>query len=109
MACVFRTLANTATLLLPKTDFIQKILKTTIHRIDDTHFDVRKACLNFIGRICSNEPIKISSGRSIETSELFCEYSGDQDPRVRAEVYQSLLTLHQRGHSLDINIYDKVC
>ena len=102
VACVFRTLANTATLLLPKTDFFQNILKPTIKRVDGTHFDVRKACLNLMGRICSNEPIKISSGRSMETSDLFCEYSGDLDPRVRAEVYQSLSALHQRGHSLDI-------
>lgn len=30
----------------------------------------------------------------METSELFCEYSGDQDPRVRAEVYQSLVSIY---------------
>jgi len=109
LSCIFKTLSLTATLLTIKADVIQKILKAAIKRLDDSHQDVRCACLNLIGRICPNEPIKISSGRIVDTLELFNEFSADQDPRVREVVYQALLTLHQRGNSLDLSVYDKAC
>lgn len=104
---IFNTLSVTATLISSKTDVLQKILKAALKKLDDTHQDVRCSCLSLVGRICPNEPIKISSGRSVDVLELFSEFSADQDPRVRAVVYQSLLTLHQRNQTLELSVYEK--
>lgn len=104
---IFKTLSVAATLIPSKADVLQKILKAAVKKLDDSHQDVRSACLALIGKICPNEPIKISSGRVIDVLDLFSEFSSDQDPRVRAVVYHSLLVLHQRNHALDLSVYEK--
>lgn len=106
---IFKTLSLTITLISLKADIVQKVLKASVKRLDDSHHDVRCACLLLVGRICPNEPIKISSGRVVDVMELYNEFSSDQDPRVRTVVYQSLLTLHQRNRALEMSVYGKVC
>jgi len=104
---IFSSLSRAAILIPNKADIIQKILKASIKKLDDSHHDVRCACLNMIGQLCPFEPIRMSSTRTVDPMELFSEFSADQDPRVRTVVYQSLLTLHQRNRPLDISVYEK--
>ncbi|XP_065645057.1 integrator complex subunit 4 isoform X2 [Hydra vulgaris] len=106
---IFKSLTMTSVLIPNKSDVIQRILKTAIKKLEDCHQDVRCSCLFLISRICTSEPIKITSARSVTPLELFNEFSADQDPRVREVVFQSLLTLHQRGHILDFILYEKAC
>lgn len=36
-------------------------------------------------------------------------FQPSQDARVRCEAFQSLLTLHERGLTLSVDLYDPVC
>eukprot|EP00794_Sanderia_malayensis_P010994 gene10994-12157_t len=99
--CIFGQLSSI------KADVIQKILKFAYNRLVDSHQDVRSSCLWLMSKLCPKENLRLSAGRHVDFSELFGEFSEDQDPRVRSSALQALLTLHYRGHNLLLNIYKK--
>jgi len=104
---IFKALSTTAVMLSSKHEVVQKVLKAAIKRAEDSHPDVRCSSLQLIGRLCPKEPIKLSGGRTVDLMDMLTEFTADQDPRVRAAVYQTLLVLHQKRHVLGIDIYTK--
>ena len=62
-------------------------------KLTDSHQDVRCSCLQLLSQLCPREPLRLSGGRYVDFPDLFCEFSIDQDPRVRASALQSLVCI----------------
>lgn len=81
--------------------------------LKDTSHQVKRRCLELISNLY---PVFTESDPSPEvvadaeaTIKLVGAYTHAEDARVRCEAFQSLLTLQERGHTLNASLYDLVC
>lgn len=64
-------------------------------KLMDSHQDVRCLSLQLLSQLCPKDGMRVSGGRYIDFPDLFCEFSTDQDPRVRASSLQALVSKYQ--------------
>ncbi|XP_045454266.1 integrator complex subunit 4 [Melitaea cinxia] len=95
-----------------------KILMTrlvTVARdnLKDTSHQVKCRCLQLISELYPICPEPDRTAEMITEAnviiKLLGDYSNAEDARVRCEAFQSLLTLHERGLTLSVDLYDPVC
>ncbi|KAG6455584.1 integrator complex subunit 4 [Manduca sexta] len=81
--------------------------------LKDTSHQVKCRCLQLISELYPIHPEADRTTEMIAESDaivkLLGDYSNAEDARVRCEAFQSLLTLHERGQTLNANLYDHVC
>ncbi|XP_014681400.1 PREDICTED: integrator complex subunit 4-like [Priapulus caudatus] len=84
----------------------QQLVKLAENYLSDKDHLVRSKCIELIGDLTPiiGRPNQISA-----VQKLLGDLSQDQDPRVRTSAFLALLTLHQRGIQLDLEVYDQVC
>lgn len=107
---IFHALLHLGKLCIDEGKTIRHIEKTALQHLNDTHTSVRCRCLSLIGCLTQGS-VQSPSWTDLYAKggvqSLLASYSKDSDPRVRTSALQALLTLHERGHVLDMAVYEQ--
>ncbi|XP_067037062.1 integrator complex subunit 4-like [Acropora muricata] len=107
---IFHALLHLGKLCIDEGKTIRHIEKTALQHLNDTHTSVRCRCLSLIGCLTQgsvHSPSWTDLYAKGGVQSLLASYSKDSDPRVRTSALQALLTLHERGHILDMAVYEQ--
>ncbi|KAL8567239.1 hypothetical protein ACOMHN_046649 [Nucella lapillus] len=96
---------------LPNSLSFHHQLVTAAHQLlsNASHL-VRARCLELIGQLgtsCDTKTKEASAADSV--LQLLGQYTGDDDPRVRAAAFTAMLRLYERGQSLSQSVYGQAC
>ncbi|XP_068628937.1 integrator complex subunit 4 [Battus philenor] len=107
------TLLKLGTKLSDDKILMMRLVNVAKDNLKDTSHSVKCRCLQLISELY---PIYPESDRTQEMTteadaivKLLGDYSNAEDARVRCEAFQSLLTLHERGQTLNVSLYEHVC
>ncbi|CAH2068950.1 unnamed protein product, partial [Iphiclides podalirius] len=107
------TLLKLGTKLSDDKILMMRLVNVAKDNLKDTSHSVKCRCLQLISELY---PIYPESDRTQEMTleadvivKLLGDYSNAEDARVRCEAFQSLLTLHERGQTLNASLYEHVC
>lgn len=107
---IFHALLHLGKLCIDEGKTMRHIEKTALQHLNDTHTSVRCRCLSLIGCLTQGS-VQSPSWTDLYAKggvqSLLASYSKDSDPRVRTSALQALLTLHERGHILDMAVYEQ--
>lgn len=79
------------------------VLKVAREHLPDTWHGVQTRCLSIIGRY-------LSPSIADDTLSLIGNYTRSQDPRVRAQAFDTMAELHsERGCRLPASFYSEAC
>lgn len=107
---IFHALLHLGKLCIDEGKTMRHIEKTALQHLNDTHTSVRCRCLSLIGCLTQgsvHSPSWTDLYAKGGVQSLLASYSKDSDPRVRTSALQALLTLHERGHILDMAVYEQ--
>lgn len=107
---IFHALLHLGKLCIDEGKTMRHIEKTALQHLNDTHTSVRCRCLSLIGCLTQgsvHSPSWTDLYAKGGVQSLLASYSKDSDPRVRTSALQALLTLHERGHVLDMAVYEQ--
>lgn len=107
---IFHALLHLGKLCIDEGKTIRHIEKTALQHLNDTHTSVRCRCLSLIGCLTQgsvHSPSWTDLYAKGGVQSLLASYSKDSDPRVRTSALQALLTLYERGHILDMAVYEQ--
>ncbi|CAG4963601.1 unnamed protein product [Parnassius apollo] len=92
---------------------MMRLVNVAKDNLKDTSHSVKCRSLQLISELY---PIYPESDRTQDMTveadaivKLLGDYSNAEDARVRCEAFQSLLTLHERGQTLNASLYEHVC
>lgn len=92
---------------------MMRLVAVAKDNLKDTSHQVKCRCLQLISELY---PIYPESEKTTDMTteadaivKLLGDYSHAEDARVRCEAFQSLLTMHERGQTLNANLYDLAC
>ncbi|XP_013167194.1 PREDICTED: integrator complex subunit 4 [Papilio xuthus] len=107
------TLLKLGTKLNDDKILMMRLVNVAKDNLKDTSHSVKCRCLQLISELY---PIYPESDRTQDMRteadvivKLLGDYSNAEDARVRCEAFQSLLTLHERGQTLNVSLYEHVC
>ncbi|KPJ13770.1 hypothetical protein RR48_10954 [Papilio machaon] len=107
------TLLKLGTKLNDDKILMMRLVNVAKDNLKDTSHSVKCRCLQLISELY---PIYPESDRTQDMTteadaivKLLGDYSNAEDARVRCEAFQSLLTLHERGQTLNASLYEHVC
>ncbi|XP_045542049.1 integrator complex subunit 4 [Papilio machaon] len=107
------TLLKLGTKLNDDKILMMRLVNVAKDNLKDTSHSVKCRCLQLISELY---PIYPKSDRTQDMTteadaivKLLGDYSNAEDARVRCEAFQSLLTLHERGQTLNASLYEHVC
>ncbi|XP_013148418.1 PREDICTED: integrator complex subunit 4 [Papilio polytes] len=107
------TLLKLGTKLNDDKILMMRLVNVAKDNLKDTSHSVKCRCLQLISELY---PIYPESDRTKDMTteadaivKLLGDYSNAEDARVRCEAFQSLLTLHERGQTLNASLYEHVC
>ena len=66
---------------------------------------IRTACVSLLGTLCTNNSINNASAEEVKL--ILQHFLKDDDPRVRKAAFHALYIIHQKGHSLNIELYQQ--
>ncbi|XP_073255045.1 integrator complex subunit 4-like [Porites lutea] len=109
-AQVFQSLLLLGKLCIKEVKIVHQIEKIATQYLKDPHTLVRCQCLSLIGHVTPEQESStpwVGQSSKGGVQGLLASFSDDSDPRVRTSALQALLTLHERGHTLGIAVYDQ--
>lgn len=84
--------------------FRTSVLKVAQEQLPDTWHGVQTRCLSIIGRYLTAATV------TDDTVTLIGNYARSQDPRVRAQAFETMAELHShRGYRLPASFFKEAC
>ncbi|XP_072316245.1 integrator complex subunit 4 isoform X2 [Eucyclogobius newberryi] len=91
----------------------QRLVHVSCQHLSDTYFGVRNNCLQLLGCVgltsCDPPLDNVAATGLKDVQNIISDYFGDQDPRVRTAALKAMLQLHDRGMTIQQDIYEQAC